>query len=69
MFCMSLMKDEPARPQGGRGGILKKFPLTPAQADAILSATTTACWSLAANIYFHRQARRDRRHSFAISPP
>jgi protocatechuate 4,5-dioxygenase alpha chain len=53
MFCMSLMKDENRKAfKANEAEYLKKFNLTPEQADAILKRDYNRMLELGGNIYF-----------------
>jgi protocatechuate 4,5-dioxygenase, alpha chain len=53
MFCMSLMKEENRKAfKADEAGYLKKFKLTPAQAEAILKRDYNRMLELGGNIYF-----------------
>jgi len=53
MFCMSLMKDENRKAfKANEAEYLKRFPMTPAQRDAILRREWNRMLELGGNIYF-----------------
>jgi protocatechuate 4,5-dioxygenase, alpha chain len=65
MFCMSLMKDENRKAfKANEAGYLKKFPLTPEQADAILKRDYNRMLELGGNIYFTAKLGATDGHSF-----
>jgi protocatechuate 4,5-dioxygenase, alpha chain len=65
MFCMSLMKDENRKAfKANEAEYLKKFPLTPAQADAILKRDYNRMLELGGNIYFTAKLGATDGHSF-----
>src|SRR4029079_16463296 len=65
MFCMSLMKDENRKAfKANEAGYLKKFNLTPEQADAILKRDYNRMLELGGNIYFTAKLGATDGHSF-----
>ena len=65
MFCMSLMKDENRKAfKADEAEYLKKFPLTPAQTDAILKRDYNRMLELGGNIYFTAKLGATDGHSF-----
>jgi protocatechuate 4,5-dioxygenase alpha chain len=65
MFCMSLMKDENRRAfKADEAGYLKKFRLTPAQEEAILTRNYNRMLELGGNIYFTAKLGATDGHSF-----
>src|SRR5712664_4936103 len=65
MFCMSLMKDENRKAfKANEAEYLKKFPLTPEQADAILRRDYNRMLELGGNIYFTAKLGATDGHSF-----
>jgi protocatechuate 4,5-dioxygenase, alpha chain len=65
MFCMSLMKDENRKAfKANEAEYLKKFPLTPAQADAILKRDYNRMLELGGNIYLTAKLGATDGHSF-----
>src|SRR5438270_5454697 len=65
MFCMSLMKDENRKAfKANEAEYLKKFPLTPEQADAILKRDYNRMLELGGNIYFTAKLGATDGHSF-----
>jgi protocatechuate 4,5-dioxygenase, alpha chain len=65
MFCMSLMKDENRKAfKANEAEYLKKFPLTPEQADAILKRNYNRMLELGGNIYFTAKLGATDGHSF-----
>ena len=65
MFCMSLMKDENRKAfKANEAEYLKKFKLTPAQADAILKRDYNRMLELGGNIYFTAKLGATDGHSF-----
>ncbi len=65
MFCMSLMKDENRKAfKANEAGYLKKFPLTPEQADAILKRDYNRMLELGGNIYFTAKLGATDGHPF-----
>jgi protocatechuate 4,5-dioxygenase, alpha chain len=65
MFCMSLMKDENRRAfKANEAEYLKRFKLTPAQADAILKRDYNRMLELGGNIYFTAKLGATDGHSF-----
>ena len=53
MFCMSLMKDENRKAfRANEAQYLKRFPLTPEQAEAILKRDYNRMLELGGNIYY-----------------
>ena len=65
MFCMSLMKDENRKAfKANEAEYLKKFHLTPAQADAILKRDYNRMLELGGNIYFTAKLGATDGHSF-----
>ena len=64
-FCMSLMKDENRKAfKANEAGYLKKFKLTPEQADAILKRDYNRMLELGGNIYFTAKLGATDGHSF-----
>jgi protocatechuate 4,5-dioxygenase, alpha chain len=65
MFCMSLMKDENRKAfKANEAEYLKKFNLTPEQADAILKRDYNRMLELGGNIYFTAKLGATDGHSF-----
>jgi protocatechuate 4,5-dioxygenase alpha chain len=65
MFCMSLMKDENRKAfKANEAEYLKKFKLTPEQADAILKRDYNRMLELGGNIYFTAKLGATDGHSF-----
>jgi protocatechuate 4,5-dioxygenase, alpha chain len=65
MFCMSLMKDENRKAfKANEAEYLKKFRLTPAQAEAILKRDYNRMLELGGNIYFTAKLGATDGHSF-----
>jgi protocatechuate 4,5-dioxygenase alpha chain len=65
MFCMSLMKDENRKAfKANEAEYLKKFKLTPEQADAILKRDYNRMLQLGGNIYFTAKLGATDGHSF-----
>jgi protocatechuate 4,5-dioxygenase alpha chain len=65
MFCMSLMKDENRKAfKANEAEYLKRFNLTPAQADAILKRDYNRMLELGGNIYFTAKLGATDGHSF-----
>jgi protocatechuate 4,5-dioxygenase, alpha chain len=65
MFCMSLMKEENRKAfKGNEAQYLKKFPLTPAQTQAILGRDYNKMLELGGNIYFTAKLGATDGHSF-----
>jgi protocatechuate 4,5-dioxygenase alpha chain len=65
MFCMSLMKDENRKSfKANEAEYLKKFKLTPQQADAILKRDYNRMLELGGNIYFTAKLGATDGHSF-----
>jgi protocatechuate 4,5-dioxygenase, alpha chain len=65
MFCMSLMKDENRKAfKANEPEYLKKFNLTPAQAEAILKRDYNRMLELGGNIYFTAKLGATDGHSF-----
>ena len=65
MFCMSLMKDENRKAfKANEAEYLKRFPLTPEQADAILKRDYNRMLELGGNIYFTAKLGATDGHSF-----
>ena len=65
MFCMSLMKDANRKEfKANEAEYLKKFPLTPQQADAILKRDYNRMLELGGNIYFTAKLGATDGHSF-----
>ena len=65
MFCMSLMKDDNRKAfKANEAEYLKKFPLTPAQTDAILKRDYNRMLELGGNIYFTAKLGATDGHSF-----
>jgi len=65
MFCMSLMKDENRKAfKANEAEYLKRFPLTPAQTDAILKRDYNRMLELGGNIYFTAKLGATDGHSF-----
>ena len=65
MFCMSLMKDENRKAfKANEAEYLKKFNLTPDQADAVLKRDYNRMLELGGNIYFTAKLGATDGHSF-----
>src|SRR6201995_3743676 len=65
MFCMSLMKDENRKAfKANEAQYLKRFKLTPEQADAILKRDYNRMLELGGNIYFPAKLGSTDGHSF-----
>jgi protocatechuate 4,5-dioxygenase, alpha chain len=65
MFCMSLMKDQNRKAfKANEAEYLKKFPLSPEQADAILKRDYNRMLELGGNIYFTAKLGATDGHSF-----
>jgi len=65
MFCMSLMKEENRKAfKANEAEYLKRFPLTPQQADAILKREYNRMLELGGNIYFTAKLGATDGHSF-----
>jgi protocatechuate 4,5-dioxygenase alpha chain len=65
MFCMSLMKDENRKAfKADEAGYLKKFRLTAAQEEAILTRNYNRMLELGGNIYFTAKLGATDGHSF-----
>jgi protocatechuate 4,5-dioxygenase, alpha chain len=65
MFCMSLMKDENRKAfKANEAEYLKKFNLSPEQADAILKRDYNRMLELGGNIYFTAKLGATDGHSF-----
>ena len=65
MFCMSLMKDANRKAfKANEAEYLKKFNLTPAQAEAILKRDYNRMLELGGNIYFTAKLGATDGHSF-----
>ena len=65
MFCMSLMKDENRKAfKADEAGYLKRFKLTPAQEEAILTRNYNRMLELGGNIYFTAKLGATDGHSF-----
>jgi protocatechuate 4,5-dioxygenase, alpha chain len=65
MFCMSLMKDENRKAfKANEPEYLKKFNLTPEQADAVLKRDYNRMLELGGNIYFTAKLGATDGHSF-----
>ena len=65
MFCMSLMKEENRKAfKANEAGYLKKFNLTPAQAEAVLKRDYNRMLELGGNIYFTAKLGATDGHSF-----
>ena len=65
MFCMSLMKDENRKAfKANEAEYLKKFNLTPEQADAVLKRDYNRLLELGGNIYFTAKLGATDGHSF-----
>jgi protocatechuate 4,5-dioxygenase alpha chain len=65
MFCMSLMKDENRKAfRADEAQYLKRFPLTPEQAEAILKRDYNRMLELGGNIYFTAKLGATDGHSF-----
>src|ERR1700733_4358839 len=65
MFCMSLMKDENRKAfKADEAEYLKRFKLTPGQADAILKRDYNRMLELGGNIYFTAKLGATDGHSF-----
>ena len=65
MFCMSLMKDENRKAfRASEAAYLKRFPLTPEQAEAILKRDYNRMLELGGNIYYTAKLGATDGHSF-----
>src|SRR6202163_2805800 len=65
MFCMSLMKDENRKAfKANEAEYLKKFNLTPEQADAVLKRDYNRMLELGGNIYFTAKLGATDGHAF-----
>ena len=65
MFCMSLMKEENRKAfKANEAEYLKKFKLTPEQADAVLKRDYNRMLELGGNIYFTAKLGATDGHSF-----
>ena len=65
MFCMSLMKDENRKAfRANEAEYLKRFPLTPEQAEAILERDYNRMLELGGNIYYTAKLGATDGHSF-----
>lgn len=65
MFCMSLMKDENRKAfRANEAQYLKRFPLTPEQAEAILKRDYNRMLELGGNIYYTAKLGATDGHSF-----
>src|SRR2546421_8997982 len=65
MFCMSLMKEENRKAfKANEAEYLKKFPLSPAQSEAILQRDYNRMLELGGNIYFTAKLGATDGHSF-----
>jgi protocatechuate 4,5-dioxygenase alpha chain len=65
MFCMSLMKEENRKAfKANEAEYLKKFHLTPEQADAVLKRDYNRMLELGGNIYFTAKLGATDGHSF-----
>ena len=65
MFCMSLMKDDNRKAfKANEAEYLKKFNLTPEQADAVLKRDYNRLLELGGNIYFTAKLGATDGHSF-----
>ena len=65
MFCMSLMKEENRKTfKANEAEYLKKFPLAPAQTQAILKRDYNRMLELGGNIYFTAKLGATDGHSF-----
>jgi protocatechuate 4,5-dioxygenase alpha chain len=65
MFCMSLMKDENRKAfKADEADYLKRFNLTPAQAEAVLKRDYNRMLELGGNIYFTAKLGATDGHSF-----
>jgi protocatechuate 4,5-dioxygenase, alpha chain len=65
MFCMSLMKDENRKAfKANEAEYLKRFKLTPEQADAVLKRDYNRMLELGGNIYFTAKLGATDGHSF-----
>src|ERR1700739_3440595 len=65
MFCMSLMKDENRRAfKADEAAYLKRFNLTPDQAEAVLKRDYNRMLELGGNIYFTAKLGATDGHSF-----
>ena len=65
MFCMSLMKDENRKAfKADEAEYLKKFNLTPEQADAVLKRDYNRMLELGGNIYFTAKLGATDGHPF-----
>ena len=65
MFCMSLMKEPNRREfEANEAAYLKKYPLSPAQTEAILKRDYNRMLELGGNIYFTAKLGATDGHSF-----
>ena len=65
MFCMSLMKEENRKAfKANEADYLKKYPLSPAQTEAILKRDYNRMLELGGNIYFTAKLGATDGHSF-----
>src|SRR5205085_11414822 len=65
MFCMSLMKEENRKAfKANEAEYLKRFPLSPAQSEAILKRDYNRMLELGGNIYFTAKLGATDGHSF-----
>src|SRR3979490_203984 len=65
MFCMSLMKEDNRKAfKADEAQYLKKFPLSPAQTQAILKRDYNRMLELGGNIYFTAKLGATDGHSF-----
>jgi protocatechuate 4,5-dioxygenase, alpha chain len=65
MFCMSLMKEENRKAfKANEAEYLKRFKLTPAQAEAVLKRDYNRMLELGGNIYFTAKLGATDGHSF-----
>jgi protocatechuate 4,5-dioxygenase alpha chain len=65
MFCMSLMKEQNRKAfKANEAGYLTKFPLSPAQTEAILKRDYNRMLELGGNIYFTAKLGATDGHSF-----
>ena len=65
MFCMSLMKDENRKAfRANEAQYLKRFPLSPEQAQAILKRDYNRMLELGGNIYYTAKLGATDGHSF-----
>ena len=65
MFCMSLMKEQNRQEfKANEAAYLKKYPLSPAQTEAILTRDYNRMLELGGNIYFTAKLGATDGHSF-----